>query len=312
LLLARNIAFDEATGQPLVASTCTLVVEELLHQIQDRGGTPPLPPFDIPPQVSAMLLGTILLDSINLDPRAGKVTDRDRAAVRELLQRTHWDGLGNEAKHALGMSSASPRAEPDCSALFNVLQAAKFDPAFWGSLSVRDVLRLDYKQFSTTTAAEDDDASSSSHHQSETTWGMSTVLLDMDSFFNKPNWEQATGEYMAEHQLAVLVVMLATSSVGGGDDDAAGEGKPAPLERKLVLCDLRNGSVVDDLVEYLVGPQAPLKLQLVEMAEETGVLGREDTSTVHVRAFRQGNAKASRKQVAPILSDYFVARGASS
>jgi exopolyphosphatase len=285
--LARNVAFDESTGHPLVASTCTLVVEELLR-IRTGGGTPHL---DLPPQVSVLLLGTILLDSINLDPRAGKVTDRDTAAVNELLRCTRWDGLGSEAKRALGMSGSN--VQPDCSSLFQLLQAAKFDPEFWGSLSVRDALRLDYKQFSTGDAASNSNSAM---------WGMSTVLLDFDSFSSKADWERTIRSFMIERNLDLLVVMLSTSSVAGGDDIT--DDRPATMKRQLVLCDLRMGSIVNDLVGHLSGPQVHRELKLVEMLDETRALSK-GTSSVYIRAFHQGNAKASRKQVAPILFDYF-------
>jgi exopolyphosphatase len=291
--LARNIAFDESTGHSLVASTCTLVVEELVR-IRTGGG----PPLELPPQVSVLLLGTILLDSINLDPRAGKVTDRDTAAVRELLRGTRWDGLGPEAKHALGMSGSN--VQPDCSTLFHLLQTAKFDPEFWGSLSVRDALRLDYKQFSTGDAASNSNTAA---------WGMSTVLQDFDSFCNKADWERTISAYMIERNLDLLVVMLSTSSVGGGD--ATTDDRPATMKRELVLCDLRKGSIVNDLVGHLTGTPAPLELRLVEMLNETQALSSDTSSTVYVRAFHQGNAKASRKQVAPILFDYFEATNTS-
>jgi exopolyphosphatase len=291
--LARNVAFDESTGHPLVASTCTLVVEELLR-IRTGGATH----LDLPPQVSVLLLGTILLDSINLDPRAGKVTDRDTAAVRELLRCTRWDGLGPKAKHALGMSGSN--VEPDCTTLFNLLQAAKFDPEFWESLSVRDALRLDYKQFSTGDAASNSNTA---------VWGMSTVLLDFEAFSSKPDWGQTIREYMIERNLDLLVVMLSTSTVAGGDDIT--DGRPATMKRQLVLCDLRKESIVNDLVDHLTGAQAPLELRLVKMLNETRALSSDSSSSVYVRAFHQGNAKASRKQVAPVLFDYFEASIAS-
>ena len=36
-------------------------------------------------QIASLLLGTILLDTVNLDPRAGRVTDKDK----EIVQRLH-------------------------------------------------------------------------------------------------------------------------------------------------------------------------------------------------------------------------------
>ena len=38
-------------------------------------------------QMSGLLLGTILLDTVNLDPRAGRATDRDRDIVKQLQEK---------------------------------------------------------------------------------------------------------------------------------------------------------------------------------------------------------------------------------
>ena len=66
----RNIAF--AHGAATVASTCTLVVERL----QEQDGS------SFPAPLSLLLLGVILLDSVNLQPSAGKDTPRDVTAVQ--------------------------------------------------------------------------------------------------------------------------------------------------------------------------------------------------------------------------------------
>ena len=59
----------------LVGSCCTLVAEKLLAvDILDN-------------MMCGFLLGTILLDTINLDPRAGKTTDNDKQIVARLMER---------------------------------------------------------------------------------------------------------------------------------------------------------------------------------------------------------------------------------
>ena len=59
----------------LVGSCCTLVAEKLLAvDILDN-------------MMCSLLLGTILLDTINLDPRAGKTTDKDKQIVSRLMER---------------------------------------------------------------------------------------------------------------------------------------------------------------------------------------------------------------------------------
>ncbi len=72
--------------------------------------------------LGTLLLGTILLDTVNLDPEAGRVTDTDKAAAKELINIT---GLESEK-------------------LFEKLQFEKFNVSSLGSY---DLLRKDYKEW---------------------------------------------------------------------------------------------------------------------------------------------------------------------
>lgn len=255
----RNIAY--ADGAALVASTCTLVAERLLHGI----AAPPPPPAPL----ALLLLGVILLDSINLAPAAGKATPRDAAAVRALLERTDWQaGLCDEARRVLQLE----QHRPNPTALFDALQSAKFAPAFWKSLTVRDALRLDYKNF-----AYDDETGAS--------FGVSTVLLSLDDFFATDGVVQGMCAYREHVNVDLLGVMLASTTTDGS------------LRRELALAASDN-VLVDDLVQFLQ-IDGDDSLQITE-AREAIVNGN-----VKIRCFAQGNAKASRKQVAPALLRFF-------
>jgi inorganic pyrophosphatase/exopolyphosphatase len=296
----RNIAFDESTGQALVASTCTLVVEEWVESRRENH-------FEmLPAPLSILLLGTILLDSVNQNPQAGKVTDRDRAAIQSLLAWTDWYQLSYEARTALGMTvprdrgdddggAAAPSA-PDPSVLFELLQSSKFDTSFWASLSVRDALRLDYKLF-----RANGKASSSSPPSSPAgiALGMSTVLLRYRDFGNKPHFRDEVQKFMREHQLDLLAVMLATSGTQS-DESTGGKGGSDSLIRQLVLCDVQGGNLVGGLVQRLLPD-----LRLLEILDGPAAADDPAASNLHIRAFDQGNVQASRKQVAPLLIDYF-------
>jgi exopolyphosphatase len=297
------VAFDEASGRALAASACTLVVEHWVRQArQAPAGTGPACDQEdaagashtelplLPASLSILLLGTILLDSVNQDPRAGKVTDRDRDAVRALLSRTDWSQLSEEARAALGAGASV--APPDPSALFDALQSSKFDAGFWASLSVRDALRLDYKQFRAGTSTDGPVGR-------QLVLGMSTVLLSVRDFVSKVNFLEEVGKYMRLHGLDVLVVTMATSSTS---EDAGS----ANLQRQLILCDLEGGSLVRGLVEHLFRPEVQPDLQLAVI---TGTITSDSASgsgNLYFRAFDQGNAKASRKAVAPLVIDYFA------
>ena len=71
-LWPANLKVDKTIE--LVGSCSTLVAEKLL----------PLGVLDS--QMTSLLLGTILLDTINLDPRAGRTTDKDKAIVKRLQE----------------------------------------------------------------------------------------------------------------------------------------------------------------------------------------------------------------------------------
>jgi len=272
--LRRTIAF--ADGKATVASTCTLVLERLQQQQPYY--------YYYPAPLSILLLGVILLDSVNMIPAAGKATPRDGAAIQRLLEGTDWTELhqpnnnsNNNNKHALKWVDVdnNQRQQPDTTALFEALQNAKFDPAFWKSLSVRDALRLDYKSFSYGT------------NDNNGSFGMSTVLLSMDDFLNKNALTTSIRSYMQDMQVDFFGIMLSFSSSEDGS-----------MQRQLVLCSNDNFSM-DDLVIYLQQPESPLKLT-----------ERKDKSTTKegeltMRCFDQGNPKASRKQVAPLLLQFF-------
>jgi exopolyphosphatase len=95
-----------------VGSACTLVAEALLG---DAGVV-------IEPGLAKLLAGTILLDTVNLDPAAQRATPRDGAVAAQLLE----------------------LCGADRNALFERLQFEKFNVA---SLDTADLLRKDYKEY---------------------------------------------------------------------------------------------------------------------------------------------------------------------
>ena len=95
-----------------VGSTATLVGEIL---IRDHSGL-------MDTQLATLLTGTILLDTVNLDTEAGRVTDKDSEIAVKLMEHCPLDQ----------------------NQYFREVQKAKFDTA---SLSTIDLLRKDYKEF---------------------------------------------------------------------------------------------------------------------------------------------------------------------
>lgn len=95
-----------------VGSAATLVAEMILRD----------EPALVDAGTAALLLGTILLDTVNLDPGAKRVTAKDTVVADWLCRHVGCDP--NE--------------------LFGALQAAKFDVS---TLGAKDLLRKDYKQW---------------------------------------------------------------------------------------------------------------------------------------------------------------------
>ncbi len=106
--------FETASPRKIepVGSAATLVTELILGEAEDL----------LDAGVTTLLLGTILLDTVNLDPEAKRVTPKDETVAAELLKRS-----GIEQK-----------------ALFDRVQHEKFNVS---ALDSSDLLRKDYKQW---------------------------------------------------------------------------------------------------------------------------------------------------------------------
>ncbi|PKL07661.1 MAG: hypothetical protein CVV51_12940 [Spirochaetae bacterium HGW-Spirochaetae-7] len=139
-----------------VGSASTLVAELML------AGSATLSPA-----VATLALGTILLDTVNLDPEAKRVTPRDAAAAASLL----------------------PASGSDQKVLFDRLQLEKFNVA---ALSSRDILRKDYKEYRMGTVM---------------CGMSSALLPMADWFMKDAAIEAAFSQYAKSRKLDVLIVM---------------------------------------------------------------------------------------------------------
>lgn len=266
----REIAFDN--DKATVASSTTLIAERWLEAKKQQ---------QLDSDVALLLLGTILLDSVNMSKTAGKGTLRDRAVVDALLEQTNWlDGKLVHSRHEhdndkLLWDAATGR--PNSTRLFERLQQAKFDVKFWQALSVRDALRLDYKQFSP--------------NNNSSPFGVSTVLLDWDTFLAKDDVSSGIASYMNDANVSFLAIMC-TFTAKNSDN----------LQRQLILCANGNPSLLASMVDYLQNLDADSNLQLQERNQFSATMDK-----LQIRGLDQGKVKASRKQVAPLLNGYFEA-----
>uniref|UniRef100_K3X7X1 DHHA2 domain-containing protein n=1 Tax=Globisporangium ultimum (strain ATCC 200006 / CBS 805.95 / DAOM BR144) TaxID=431595 RepID=K3X7X1_GLOUD len=239
----REIAF--ADGQALVASNCTLVAEKMLDALKRDQTLYALP--------ATLLLAVIGLDSVNFNPSAKKVTPRDITVAEEL------------EKAAFASKEA----------LFEWLQAEKFNPVHWAAFSIWNCLQCDYKEF---------DVMASKQQQ----YGVSAILIDLDSFVKKAEHKAALMDtldaYARQNQLAFLVVMTIFVDANGA------------RHRQLLFYENTDGkgdqSCTRQCVAFLTQENS-LQLEPMELPS-----GYADTRLV---AFCQRNVGASRKQVVPLI-----------
>jgi len=283
----RNIAFEDS--QALVASTCTLIVERFYALVME--GETSAQKL-VPPSLAILLLGVILLDSINMLPQAGKGTPRDGDAIQKLLSDTDWtqiplpdEILDNKKNHNT----------PDPTKLFECLQAQKFSPKFWKGLTAMQGIKMDYKSFLIPSDASATSSSSSS------LFGISTILLDMETFWRKDNVLQTMAQFIAENNLKMLGLMFTYMQKAEDGQDSE---KPC---RQLALASTDRDEL-ERLVAFLMDDGSDIvNLQLSKQDEvsEEKVMMKDSISKLYVIQMDQHNSAASRKQVAPAIMGFW-------
>jgi len=214
------------------------------------------------------LLGVLVLDTVHSSPVAGKVTPRDTIVMEQLITHTDWSLLSNTSL----LQNDGTTSTINTTLLFNYLSNAKFDSDFWKSLSVTDTLRLDFKRFEMNSTTGTMDA-----------FGVSSVLLPMKEFLKKDACMEELQHYLTAHQLPILLVMSMHVV----------DGKP---ERDILICG-NTTAWVTDLENFMLSNDS-LEATKMEMKND-------ENDGVSVTWLAQGNARASRKQVAPMVLDFF-------
>lgn len=247
----RNIAFQESSAQ--VASTCTLIAERYLQNSLTK----------FPADLAFILLGVILLDTVNMSDSAGKGTPRDQSVINVLVDTTDWTSISQFGSATNLFTSRAP----DTTAFYDFLTQSKFDVDFWRSLSGTDALRLDYKQF---TSASGD------------AFGVASVLLPLADFLEKPRVEDEIKSFMLGCKIPLLVIL----SMVIEDDEP---------RRSILVCGPVGNRIVDSMSDFLLTTES-LFLKEIDGASNAALT---------IRQFTQGNVRASRKQVVPIMLDFY-------
>ncbi|CAN0258738.1 unnamed protein product [Scytosiphon promiscuus] len=289
---SRDVAFDasDGSGKALVGSCCTMVAERMLDQA----------PGLLSSDVARLLLGVILVDTINLDADAKRATERDVAAAEQLslLVALSPSALGT----AEGRSCASPNA------LFDTLRNAKFDPAFWGELSATDCLRYDYKSFhaagesSGSNGSCDGGAAVDPKRPSRSLkFGVSSVLCRLEKLAEKGG-ERGASDALRAFAVAQGVDSLAVMTSTLDQDQTM---------KKELLVFTHTKLRCDQMRKYFEGPDAEF-LHLQATAPPTTCFGggsgsdrAEEEGRGWFLQWELGNVRPSRKQVAPAIASFY-------
>nr|XP_031858410.1 uncharacterized protein CI109_006173 [Kwoniella shandongensis]KAA5525482.1 hypothetical protein CI109_006173 [Kwoniella shandongensis] len=286
-------------------SCSSLVVRHFLPQWQaslKAGAGGP-----VPQELATLLLSSMLIDTGGLKA-GGKATEADYEAAAFLYP---ISTLANDSQTTLtttstnggtALSSASLQAEvpTTLTETADKLLETKMDVS---GLSTYDLLLRDYKEYALPTL-------SSAFPTLKV--GLSTVPLGLKKWLEKEEdgWTTLLGEvddYMAEKTLDIEGILTTYRS------ENKGRGK-----RELVLV-VRSGGVIrdsqdakrvlDQLSAGLEGSGELLALEtwdkgkwLKKLAKRQGEQGGEE-QTRWFKVWQQGNARSTRKQVAPLLRD---------
>ncbi len=256
----RNVANEN--GRALVSSTTTLVAELLMKETRN-------PPVSL----STLLLGVILLDSVNLDESIGKVTSRDKDAITSILTRTAWS---SRSLHAFLKPSAGSQLTIDTNQLFSYLDQMKYSPELWNSFDVSRALGYDYKAF---------------HYDGEKArqrFGISTILMPGNEFMKKEGFLTKTAEFMRSKEVEFFGIMLTFYDQDSGQ-----------FCRQLAFCSSRD--VWRGIGDNLIASKMYTDLMLTEIVSQ-----QLSSDVIDVHVYEQGNVTYSRKQIGPMLINFLA------
>jgi inorganic pyrophosphatase/exopolyphosphatase len=334
----RNIAYDSSKKVALVGSTCTLVTEELQHVLlqQEYGRvTTTTTKREIHPTLSLALLSVILLDTMNMNLQAGRGTQRDQHSIDFLIQYTCWDFFlypqkeeGEKAKKNDFVQSKfsnfysqifihekninTNRVVPNCTALYELLQNCKFDEQFWLELSIEDTLRIDYKTFTHNSKKNKESSSSSSLFT--TFFGLSSILLSCSTLQEKNHFIISTLDFIQQQQIQLLGILSLVI-----------DKKTNIPKREILFFGPEN--IIQSLIQYLMTREDASFLNLYDTNNTTTTTARfhSKENTINPKIYihetgdtddrfmiitlQQGNSKASRKQIAPVIQSFFSSIG---
>lgn len=291
----KHLAANPRTVE-LIGSCASLVTEHFYPSSAERSGA--AQPERIPTPLADLLLSAIVIDT-RLKPSAdgGKAAEVDLAAVQTLLPASSFASALAVNASSTSESSSSSSALDNLRAFNSRLSDAKEDVAH---LSGHDLLRRDYKEY----------------HEASVRYGLSTVPLSLSTWlsnFDQPEEQavetlvQEVRDWMDERDLALAGVLTSYTHIK--KSGAAGS------RRREILVVARGAQADGSLAkleQVFAGLEKDKVLELeewkakktygIDEGSNTGQQGAHD-GWERWKVWQQGNARATRKQVAPALKD---------
>ncbi|KAJ3107802.1 hypothetical protein HDU97_003150 [Phlyctochytrium planicorne] len=216
--------------------------------------------------VATWMLAPILLDTINLEPKFGRSTPKDREAASYLLERAGFGGTELESEEVAAVLKD----------LFGKLQDAKFDCS---GLSGMDLLKKDYKEVEVPFSGND-----------KVKVGVASVTWYVDAWAERDGWNailDALKQFSLEQNLDIAIVMLAFDRKEAGG-----------FRRELLVHVTDHGR---ERYPALWGTfLSELESDSAEMALECAVVSDKDVDQKLLR-YQQKNIKVSRKLLLPVV-----------
>jgi len=192
-------------------------------------------------------------------------------------------GTGRDSSALSRLRSISPH---DQYHLFKSLRDSKWDPIFWKGLNVIDSLIIDYKLFWTSEVASN-------------RIGISSILQSITDFTSKSDLGLDIKQFMKQQALSMLVVMSFVQN-------------PAPRRELLVITE--NDQLLKALDKFLMDKimhnldcvlQESLTKRMLQVLNPTSQTEGAIIEPLCCSIYTQGNSKASRKQIAPLMLAFY-------
>ena len=276
----REVAFDMENKKPEVGSTCTIVAEKFL-QNENIGA--------LNADIATLLIAVIAVDTLNMDPTKKRGTFRDQAALDSLQM--HFPDIRRDY-------------------LFSLLMNAKTDPSFWESLSAKDTLLMDCKEFQFEKKKEllsEFEASTNRNNQQFASFSVPSILQSAESFLSKSDLDKELLSYFYPSK---------ESDSKSLTDDFNNDEKPEKINAIMIVMALtfqpevqrslllfsNSEERIKSLCAYLSLEENNIQLSRLESVDDVCVRVKDGRGDIYLAGYRQGNIEMSRKQIAPLIS----------